>query len=202
MITHDTDRMIGESTEADSSNSTKGETGSASTSSPTVTIPILGVTKEVEEYEGEVIGYLRSELQRAGSDIRLMDSSIYEITEESLDETVDKLGEFDGKVILLTDAAIGNTNEYESIAHRFYDDNIRPLVLVTHVESARFDLLEVSMRLTYLAEYFDRRAEWYHHLHQTVFFNFDTKGFLASLDGTEGGIDIFIDAIKKYIHTS
>ena len=163
-------------------------------------ILILGVTKEVEEYERSVIDYLKSKLLHSDSSIELEDIYFYNASKTSLDEVVSIVENSDGKVIFLTDASIGNTKEYESVARELYKRGVKPFILVTHVESAEFDLLEVSMRLTYLTEYFDRRAEWYHNLYKTMFFNYDTKGFLETPDGQEGDVDMFIKGLKEYVN--
>lgn len=163
-------------------------------------IPILGVTKEVKEYERKVISYLKSNLLYSDSNIELEDISFYNSIPKSLEEAVATVEKSNGKVIFLTDAEIGNTKEYELVAKEFYVRGIRPFLLITHIESAKFNLREVSMRPTYLAEYFDRRAEWYHQIYQSLYFNYDTKGFLVSYEGREENIGTFIKSIKNYVN--
>lgn len=162
-------------------------------------VPILGVTKEVDVYEKEIINYLKNSLLKFNSNIELVDVSFYDSETNSLNNAMDIIEELNKKVIFLTDAAIGNTVEYERVAKVMFEKGIRPFVFATHIESANYDLKEVAMRPTVLVEYFDPRADWYHYIYDSLLFNYSTKKYYKTEDGEEENIDIFIDAIKAYL---
>ena len=161
-----------------------------------IQIPILGVTKQVKAYEKRLVNYLKSELKNKG--IKLKDISFYDgCRQEEVAQIVKE--KFGGKVIILTDAVVGNTNEYESFIKELYKREIKPFVLVTHVESAEVDLQEVAMRPTNLSEYFDERSEWYQYECPYCYLNFVSKKFFTD---KEEGLDIFVNSLYKYVNGS
>lgn len=94
--------------------------------------PIIEATKEVEEYERSVIGYLKSSLLHSDSSIELEEIYLYEAMPASLEEAGSIVENSGGKVVSLTDAAVGNTEEYEPTFGDLDWGGIRPFVLVTH----------------------------------------------------------------------
>lgn len=164
-----------------------------------IKIPILGVTKEVDIYEKEVINYLKNSLLKINSNIELVDISFYDSESNSLNNAMRIIEELNKKVIFLTDAAIGNTVEYERVAKAMFEKGIRPFVFATHIESANYDLKEVARGPTLLVEYFNASADWYHYIYDSLLFNYSTKKYYKTADGEEENIDIFIDAIKEYL---
>ena len=110
-------------------------------------IDVLGVTEEMEDYERNVINYLNADLTKANSDFKL--NYISANHSDSVD-TLMKAMDTSKKVILITDAKIGKTPVYEQAVKMMYERDIKPLLLVTHVESSEDDLNEIKLIPTYI----------------------------------------------------
>ena len=67
----------------------------------------MGVTKEAEEYEKEVIDYLKKDLFDSKSNIELVDVSVYKYPEkEALNESINTIKELNNKIILFSEILI------------------------------------------------------------------------------------------------
>lgn len=159
-------------------------------------IPILGVNQKLRQYDTDVINFINEDLLQSNSGIELEDIS--DSFTESLDNAMEIVEKSNNKVIFLTDAMSGNTTEYELATRAMFKRNIEPFVLVTHVESAKFDLEDISMLPTDLVEYIDCKADPYEYFYNLMFFNFNTKKYFQSIDGDKVGVDIFAERLKKY----
>lgn len=140
-------------------------------------LTIMGVTKDSEAYEKEIISYLISEFAKHDSKMELIDISTYEEKRDYLRDALDIAEKSNKKVILLTDAEIGNTDSYQAVVKMIYDRRIRPFVLVTHFESAKYDLFDVARGVHSLLEYYDDRYDWFLHHYDYLFFDGRAKRF-------------------------
>ena len=166
-----------------------------------INIPIMGVTTEEKQYEKNDIEYITNQLSNGNSKINLVDVSLYDTTDsndsfKSVIQTIKK----DNRVIFLTDAKVGITKEYKRATKELFENNIRPFVLVTHVEAAQQDLESVALLPTSLSEEFTNYYDYYHYMYDSIFFNYETGKFFTEEGGEEGDIRLFVDLLKDYIN--
>lgn len=166
-----------------------------------INVPIMGVTTKHKEYEQRIINDLRKQLLNDKSKINLIDVSVYDTIGSNNDfqSAIQTIKENNNRVIFLTDANVGKTDEYKRAAKKLFENNIRPFVLVTHVEAAQQDLESVALLPASLSEEFSDYYDYYHYMYDYLFFNYETGKFFVEEGGGEEGIRLFAELLIVYV---